>query len=180
MSGSFIKSIENSTAHRKSRDFNSECVFGEPALLSDLMEIALDPQNKIHFKACWILELVLEKHIDWLSPYLDGFCSLLPSYSHDGALRSVSKICLFASKKHIASGDFLSGLQVQQITDNCFDWLISDQKVATKAYAMRALFEFGKLNDGIYPVLRPILEQDYAMHSAAYKAATKDLLRRMK
>ncbi len=180
MSTDFIKSIENSTAHRQSREFNSGCVFGEPALITDLMQIALNPQNKIHYKACWILELVLEKHIDWLTPYLENFCNILSLHSHDGALRSISKICLFASKRHLKTKDFLSQPQLQKITENCFDWLITNQKVATKAYAMRTLFELGKLNEWIYPELKTIIQQDYAVHSVGYKAATKDILRKIK
>lgn len=180
MKPDFITSIENSTAHRAIRDYNSGCVFGEPALLTDLMVMALNIDNPFHFKACWTLELVIEKHVHWLQPHLSEFCQKLPLFSHDGALRSISKIALFAAKEHLKSKAFLSEENIKVISECCFDWLISDQKVATKAYAMRTLFELGKLQDWIYPELRPILEQDAAYHSAAYKAAGKDILRRMK
>lgn len=180
MKPDFIISVENSTAHRASRDFNSDCVFGEPSLLGDLIEMAFNINNPFHYKACWVLELVLEKHIEWLQPNLDEFCNVLPSFSHDGALRSISKIALFASKQHLKTRDFLSDANLKIITECCFDWLISEQKVATKAYAMRTLFEIGKLQDWIYPELRPILQQDAAYHSAAYKAAGKDILRRIR
>jgi hypothetical protein len=178
------KNIANSTAHRPSRDFNSAYIFDNPEALPDLMAIAFDLNDKNHHKACWVLELVFEKHISWLAPFLQAFCNKLAEYSHDGALRSVSKICLFAAREHlkkVRSGSvFLSENQLNQLTEACFDWLITNTKVASKAYAMRALFEIGKLHDWIYTELREILPKDFPAHSAGYQAAAKDLLRKMK
>lgn len=178
------KNIANSTAHRPSRDFNSGYIFDNPEALPDLLAIAFDLKDKNHHKACWVLELVFEKEIGWLAPFLETFCDKLANYSHDGAIRSVSKICLFAAKEHLKeakSGSFfLSEKQLNLLIEACFDWLITDTKVASKAYAMRALFEIGKLHDWIYPELREILPKDFSAHSPGYQAAAKDLLRKMK
>lgn len=62
------------------------------------------------------------------------------------------------------------------MVEACFDWLILDKKVATKAYAMRALFQFGKLQDWIYPELQVILEQQYSSGSAGFQFASKEIL----
>lgn len=179
MNRDLIISIENSKAHRPIRDHISGRVFEDPNLFIDLIQMAFNPSNPFHYKACWVLELVMEKHIDWLEPHLSEFCLILSSFTHNGALRSISKICLFASKRHLKTTKFLSRENITIITECCFDWLISDQKVATKAYAMRTLFEFGKTHEWIYPELQTILVQDAAYHSAAYKAAGKDILRRI-
>lgn len=184
MSSDFIRKLEISTAHRQSRESMSDSVSANPELLPVLMAVVLDIQNKNHYKGCWISELVFENHIDWLIPYLDTFCKTLSSYSHDGALRSVSKICLFSATYHLRkkkSGEvFLTDEQLELMMESCFDWLISDQKVATKAYAMRALYAFGKINDWIYPELKTILVQDYPNHSAAYQGASKEILKKLK
>ena len=178
------ENIEKCTGHRPSRDYVANLIFENTALLSDLIAVALDTSNINHHKACWILELVLENNIENLAPYLNNFCKTLPYYSHDGAIRSVSKIVLFAAKRHLNSTKsavpFLSDKQLKKMTEACFDWLIGNRKVASKAYAMRALFEFGKPNTSIYSELKGIIETDYTKHSAAYKAVTKELLRKMK
>lgn len=174
------QSIANSTAHRPIRDYNANLVFENPDLVADLIAVALDLSDKNHHKACWILELVLEQHIVWLSPYLDDFCKKLPQLKHDGAMRSVSKICQFAAEQHLKSNNFLTESHLKSIAETCFDWLISDAKVATKAYAMRALYQIGKLQIWIYPELKSVLEMGYPDHSAAYQAAAKELLRKMK
>lgn len=178
------KNIANSTAHRPSRDFNAEYIFAHPELLPDLMTVALNPNDKFHYKACWILELVLEKHIDWLVPFLGKFCKTLPLYKHDGAIRSVSKICLFATVQHLkktkTGENFLSKKQLQEITETCLNWLIGDGKVASKAYAARALYEIGKLQSWIYPELVLILQQGFPLHSPGYQAVAKEIIGKLK
>ena len=180
MNETLYKYVQESTAHRPSRDFIANFIFENPQLLPDLMEILLDIKDKNHHKACWISELIFEKHIDWLSPYLDIFCKTLSFYSHDGALRSLSKICLFSANYHIkklkSKEKFLTENHLELMTEACFDWLISDKKVATKAYSMRALFQFGKLQDWIYPELEIILPQQYPLGSAGFQFACKEIL----
>lgn len=176
----FRKKIANSTAHRPIRDELSGQVFNNPVLFQELIEMALDLPDKNHHKACWTLELVLEKEIDWLKDFLPRFCETLPLYKHEGAVRSVSKICLFSVKNHLKRRQgFLSPAQLQQITEACFDWLITDTKVASKAYAMRTLYLIGKGEDWIYPELQVILQQGFALHSAAYKSAAKEILQKI-
>ena len=174
------KNVQNSTAHRPSRDFNANFVIENPEFLVDMMEILLDTKDKNHHKACWISELIFEKNIDWLSPYLDNFCQTLSCYSNESALRSLSKICLFSANYHMkklkSKEIFLAENHIEFMLEACFDWLISDKKVATKAYAMRALFQFGKLQDWIYPELQVILEQQYPAGSAGFQFACKEIL----
>jgi len=173
----FQVQIANSTAHRPIRDVLSGLVFNDPNLLQELMAMALNTSDKNHHKACWTLELVMEAHIEWLTPYLNHFCPTLAQYSHEGALRSVAKICMFAAGYNQKHAGFLNAGHLTQITEACFDWLINPAgKVATKAYAMRTLFIIGKKEGWIYPELQRILSEDFVKHSPAYKAAAKELL----
>lgn len=150
-----------------------------PELLPDLLDIAFDVKDKSHHKACWILELVMEAKIEWLIPHLDLFCDALAHYRDESAIRPISKICLFAVTRHHKQ-PFLSAKHSEQITEACFDWLIDPNgKVAAKAYAMRALFLIGKKEGWIYPELQRILSEDSVKHTAAYKAAARDILRRI-
>lgn len=180
----FYRKIEDSTAHRPIRDFISAEVIANSELFPHLLTVAFDVSDKNHHKACWILELVIEAKIDWLYDYLDRFTATLPLYSHDGAIRSISKICMFSAEHHIQKTKkqacFISEKQLQQITETCFDWLIDDRKVASKAYAIRTLFQIGKLYDWIYPELKFILTKDYPNHTAAYKAVAREVLKKIK
>jgi hypothetical protein len=177
MNQAFLKIIESSTAHRKSRDDVKDLVFENPIYLQDLVDLSFNIINKNHYKACWILELVCQEKISLFIPYIDAFCETISKYTSDQAIRSISKICMFLSKEKVV---LLTEIQQQKIIETCFDWLIQDRKVATKAYAIRTLFSFGKRQHWIYPELKIILTQDYAMHSPAYKAVAKEIIKKIK
>ena len=176
----FYNQITNSTAHRPIRDVLSGQVLNDITLLPVLIATALDIKDKSHHKACWILELVFEAKIEWLAEYLDSFCTTLPLFTNESAMRPISKICLFASGYQQDNPGFLTEKHSQQIMEACFDWLIKPEtKVATKAYSMRTLYILGKKEDWVYPELIRILSEDSAKHTAAYKAAAKDILKRI-
>ncbi|EIA10326.1 hypothetical protein [Flavobacterium frigoris] len=176
MNSEFYKNVVNSSAYRSSRDENAQLILTNSQLFPHLFAIAFNTGDKNHHKACWILELVLEKQPHLLSDYLDDFCENLSKFSNESALRPISKICMFLSQ-HIS----LTPLQEEQITEKCFDWLIQEKcKVATKAYSIRTLYELGKKQDWIYPELKRILTDDYRKHTAAYKAVAREILKKIK
>lgn len=176
MNNELYKNIANSSAYRSSRDENAQLILNNINLFPDLLEIALTIEDKNHHKACWILELVLEEQPHLLTNHLLVFCNILSKFTNESALRSISKICMFLNQ-HLS----LTNIQEQQITENCFDWLINENgKVATKAYAIRALFELGKKYDWIHPELKRILSDDYPKHSPAYKAVAREILKKIK
>ncbi|EKT3956081.1 hypothetical protein [Flavobacterium psychrophilum] len=176
MNFDLLTRIENSTAHRKSREDNAHYILDNPELFLDLLELAFNINNKNHYKSCWVLELVLEKQLHLLTPHLDIFCSTISNFKNESAIRPISKICMFLAKHMILTEE-----QEGKIVTNCFDWLILDNgKVATKAYSIRALYEFGRKNNWIYPELKQILAKDYLKHSAAYKAVTREILKKIK
>ena len=177
MNKAFYKLVEESTAHRLNREFIRDYVIQNPDKLEFLMEIALDENDKIHHKACWSLELIFELKLELILPFLDDFIAKIPVYKNDSAIRPVSKICLFLSKSKTIK---LTEIQETKIIETCLDWLIQDEKVASKAYSMRALYNFNKKHSWINEELKMILSQDYPNHSAAYKAAAKDILRKLK
>ena len=63
----------------------------------------------------------------------------------DSAKRTASHIIFYLAKSnHRSNGITLTQLQETQIIEMCFDWLIRDEKVATKVYAIKALFVLRK------------------------------------
>jgi len=177
MNLAFYKRIEESTAHRLNREFIRDYVLQNPEKLQYLIEIALHEKDKIHIKACWSLELIFEIKLELILPFLDDFLAKIGQFKDDSAIRPISKICMFLSKSKTIQ---LSENQETKIIETCLDWLIQDKKVATKAYSMITLYNFGKKYPWINEDLKTILSQDFFKHSAAYKAAAKDILRKLK
>ena len=176
MDDQLYKNIANSTAHRSSRIANVDAVLIDLALLPNLVTLSFDILDCNHFRACWILEMVIDTQPHLLIDHLDFFCLNLNKFTHDSAIRSAAKTCLHLSK-HLT----LSNLHQNLIAENCFDWLMNDDgKVATKAYSIRTLFELGKEISWIHPELKQIIIKDYPTHSSAYKAVAREILKKIK
>lgn len=180
MKTELVSKIDQSTAHRKSREQLSNYIIRNVDILSEFVEIAFDTAHKNHVKAFWSLELVCEKKLKLFVPYLDLFCEVLPKLKDDSAIRPATKICLFLLKSnHRKNGISLTQEQEHLLIEALLDRLIQNEKVAAKVYAMRALFVLGKKYNWVHDELKNIIEQDYANHSAAYQAATRNLLKKI-
>lgn len=177
----FYSKLENCSAHRKDREANRNYALRNSEYYSFIVSTALEIKNKHHHKACWVLELICEKKLRTFVPYLDSFIASIFDFTNDSAIRAAAKICLFLSKSnHRANGISLSHFQESQIIERCIDWLISDEKVAAKVYAIKTLHILGKKHPWVHEELKTIIEQDYALHSAAYQAATRNILKKIK
>ncbi len=171
------------SAHRKPREKIRDFVLKRPEIFPALLQMAFDVNYKYHFKACWIVELVADAQLEWMQNHLDFFSNCLPNLKDESAIRPTSKVAMMIVNAHFrkkTNGIILSESQSEKLAEVCFDWLISSTKVAAKAYAMRTLYDLGKKYDWIHPELKIILEKDYQSHSAAYKAAARELLKKMK
>lgn len=180
MNSIMYQKIEQSTAHVKSRVMVSNFAMKNEDNLNELISIAFDINHDLHVKAFWSLEKVCEKKLKLFVPNIDTFCEVLPKIKEDSAVRPATKISMFLAKSnHRKNGINLTQEQEHILIEALLDRLIQDEKVASKAYSMKALFVFGKKYDWIYEELKPILSQDYSKHSAGYKAAARNILKKI-
>lgn len=170
--------IEMENAKRVNRQRVANLVLHNPDLLPFLLEISFEINNKLSIKAAWSLELVLDQKPDWITPHLDYFSTNISTVIFGSAVRSISKICNFiaiayTSKKENLIKEFITETQINLIIETGFDWMISNHKVAVKAYTMNALALLGKNYDWVHDELRLIIQQNIINESAAYKARGK-------
>ena len=168
--------IEN--AKRINRERVAYLVLENTELLPHLVEIMFASDSKIAIKAAWVLEIICEMKLFLIVPHLDYFIANIGNLKHNSAVRPASKICNFIaiaynSKKDDFFKTILTNNQIDKIVETAFDWMISNHKVATKAYSMNALFLFGKNYDWVHKELKLILQQNITKESAAYKARGK-------
>jgi hypothetical protein len=131
------KRIEQGTAHRKSRDENANFVLNNSQFLPDLVAIACNSNDKNHYKALWVIELISIQKPEVLIPYINSFCATLSHYKIEKAIRPSAKICFQLAKSKKVT---LTQEQEDQIIETCLDWLINNVKVAPAAFAMRTLY----------------------------------------
>ena len=180
MSNSLENLLENMTAHRESRQELADTVLENRQWIPELLVIGFSVSNKNAHKACWVLELVFLDNIELLLPHLDFLCNNLQQISHESALRPVSKIIMLLMNADFKHHYSITNNQKQILAEACMDCLISDSKVATKCYSIRALFVLGYSFKWIHPELKNILDQNYHQQSAAYKAVTREILKKIK
>ena len=180
MSIEFQNKLDSTTAHKDSRQKQANEVLNNRDNFDELIRLCFETKNKNHPKACWVLELVCYKKLEWLQKYLDFFSSNIKNLTKDSAIRGISKVCLLVTISHFKKKEIqLTENQLQQITETCFDWLIKDRKVASKCYAIRSLYLLGTHFDWIHPELKIILEKEYPNHSSAYKAVAREILKKI-
>ena len=171
-----LNNIEN--AKRVNRLRVSELVLKNKELLEYLLELTFDVENKLSIKSAWVLELVCIEKLDWLIPYLDYFTKNISGVKFGSSVRPVSKICNFLAISYNSKNDTLIKKSITQqhinlIIEAGFDWMISNHKVAVKAYTMNSLYLFGKNYDWVHEELKLIILQNIMTESAAYKARGK-------
>lgn len=174
--------LENiANAKRENRQRVANIVRERKELFAPLVSITFDTRNKTSIKAAWILEWICTHHdLHSIIPHLDEFTNGLSSLSFDSAIRPCAKIC-----EHIAvafdKGDtlFVKALSqdhIKSIIEAGFDWLITDQKIAVRAYTMTSLFLFGKNQDWIHPELEHLIRTKIIHESKGCKARGKHIL----
>ncbi|MCB4808772.1 adenylosuccinate lyase [Tamlana sp. 62-3] len=170
---------------REKRLYYANLVLANENLFTNLLDILFKTDDKISCKAAWVLEFTCKENLYLIIPHLDYFTKNMQKVHLDPAVRPVAKICeylanAFYSKENNEVKHALTLTHREKIIELCFDYLISDQKVAAKAYSMHTLFLFGKDADWIYPELKTILQRDFYNQSAAFKARAKHILKKLK
>ena len=162
----------------------TDVVLDKPDILGQLFEIAASGDKQTVSKACWVIEYTIRQDIDMIFDQIDKFIDILPKLHEESSIRPMAKICEMLILRHYSRSALehkfrLGKDQLERMSTICFDWLIGDHKVATKAFSMTCLYHLGKSFSWIHPELKLILEQNYPKESAAYKARARHILPRI-
>lgn len=170
---------------REKRLQYAHLILENPELTPRLLEIIFMVDDKLSPRAGWVLEFACTKDLEAIIPYLDIFTEQFHKVHLDSAVRPVAKICQLIAKAYYSKNDSviknaLTPIHKERIIETCFDYLIHDEKVATKAYGMTTLFLLGKEYGWIHSELMIILERDFQTQSAAFKARARYILKKIK
>ena len=175
-----LNNMEN--PKRENRQRVANIVLENQSLFKDLITITFDVENKISIKAAWILEWICTHHqLEWMIPHLDEFTSKIATVQFDSAIRPCAKICehlavAYYSKDENHIKRNLTFTQIDTIIETGFDWLITPQKIAVRAYTMTFLYLFGLERDWIHPELKHLIESKIIHESKGCKARGKHIL----
>lgn len=170
---------------REKRLHYANLVIDNPDLIPKLLDILFMVDDKISCRAAWVFEFMCGENLEAAIPYLDDFTKNVSKVHLDSAVRPVAKVCEYLVKAYYSKNDnniktALSPQHKERIIEACFDYMINDEKIAPKAYAMNSLYLLGQDYDWIHPELTLILERDYQMQSSGFKARAKHILKKIK
>ena len=177
---SILEDVKN--ASRINREKATNIVWDNPEIFNDLVEITFEVDNKLSIKAAWVLEWICtHKTLDLILPHLDKFTQDIKKLHFDSAIRPCAKICehlavAYTSKNKNSVKEALTEQHIEQIIETGFDWLITPQKIAVRAYTMTTLFLFGKEKDWIHPELTHLIQTKIIHESKGCKARGKYIL----
>ena len=179
------KELSNVNHSREKRLLYANLVIENPDLVPKLLDILFRVNDKASPRAAWVFEFMCNQNIKHIIPFIETFTLNIHKVHIDSAVRPVAKVCELIAKSYVSKTDTkikeaLTSVQKERIIETCFDYMITEQKVAPKAYSMTTLFMFGKEYDWVYPELTIILERDFAMQSAAFKARARQILKKIK
>lgn len=138
---------------RVNRQRVANFVVNDPNLFKHLIAITFDVKSRVSIKAAWILEWVCtHHHLEWMLPHLEEFSLKISTLKFDSAIRPCAKICEHLAKAYFSKqeNDFqkrMTDTQINTIIETGFDWLITPQKIAVRAYTMNTLYLFGLKKD---------------------------------
>ncbi len=175
-----LNNMEN--PKRENRQRVANIVLENQNLFKDLITITFDVEKKVSIKAAWILEWICtHHHLNWILPHLDKFTSKIDTLKFDSAIRPCAKICEHLATAYYAKTEnkvqkSLKIEQIDKIVETGFDWLITPQKIAVRAYTMNTLYFFGLEKDWIHPELKHLIETKIIHESKGCKARGKFIL----
>ena len=175
------KVLDYKTATRVNRQKAAQWVLNRMESFPLLLEYSFTRSDDIAHKSAWVLEFICRKQLYHLYSHLDFFTENLSKVKKDQILRPMAHLCAllcieYYQKKNRQLSNVFSEKHKTQMTESCFDWLISDQKVACHVHAMTALYFLGTEFVWIHPELKLIIQQNMPQGSAGYKARGKKTL----
>jgi len=169
-------------AYRSHRLEAANWVLDNPNSFIELLKYCFANDPTMSHKANWVLEFVCIDSLHLLYPHLDYFFDKLPAVKADSSLRPLAHICEllvleYYKKKDPILNELLTDLHKEQMAECCFDWLITNQKVACQVRAMTCLYFLGTESDWIHPELQTIIASHIPKGSAGYKSRGKKTLK---
>ncbi|WGH76006.1 adenylosuccinate lyase [Tenacibaculum tangerinum] len=177
---SVLENVDNPA--RVNRNNTANIVLAQPELIQYLVEITFDVDTKRSIKAAWVLEWICTHHgIEHVAPYLTVFTNNISNVHFDSAVRPCAKICehiavAYTSKSTNSIKKGLTEAAIELLIETGFDWLLTDQKIAVKAYTMHTLYLFGLQKDWVHPELEHLIRTKVIHESKGCKARGKKIL----
>ncbi len=176
-----LEQLSYSKPYRDDRLKAGLWVIDNPEYMEEMVSLSVTSDHEYSMQALWSLEFVCRYKLELLYPYLDAIFNYLPNETDHSRLRALSFICeliaiAYYKNKDKVLGNAFTHSHKEVMTECCFDWMITQQKVACKVRAMTALSHLGTEFPWILDELEPMIKENIPDSSAGFQSRGKKVL----
>lgn len=121
---------------RNRADVVADAIEQRPELFPELVQIYLGGKDAPARVAAWAVDLCVERHPEWIEPYIEEMAASLPRFRHDAFKRHTLRMLMRLP---------LPKRELGTLITVCFSWLTSPKEAAAqKVYAMEVLYQVSR------------------------------------
>jgi hypothetical protein len=170
----FIQVLDCDSRDYSNRPLLAEAVLEHPDWIFIVLEKMSDLENKNSDMSARVLELACKENLSLIFLGLDEFSTLISELRLDGSIRASAKIIELLCIEYFVKFNplYIKNLKdshLEQFTESCFDWMITDKAIAIQAHSMYSLYMLGIKYDWVHTELVQNIERNLPQGSAGYQ-----------
>lgn len=174
----FYEALKGVNHSRDSRAKHAALILRQPRYFQLVLDIFFMVDDQASTRAGWLIEFVCRKDLSILYPHLSTFVHYLPTIYLDSAVRPAAKVAemlalAYYKEEQPLAHKYVTPKHRERLAEIGFDWLITEQKVAVKAYTLTTLYWLGTEFIWIHDALLAQIDLQYASQTAAFKARSR-------
>jgi len=173
-----------------SRDYSNrpllvDAVLEHPEWIMIVLEKMSAINNKNSDMSARVLELACKEDLRLIFLCLDDFSILISKLKLDGSIRASAKIIELLMVEYFIKLNpiYIKKLtlnHLEQFTESCFDWMITDKAIAIQAHSMYSLYLLGTKYNWIHIELVQNIERNLPQGSTGYQNRGKKIINAIK
>jgi hypothetical protein len=122
---------------RATADIAVDSIGNNPGYFEEVLSISIHEREPFNWRACRVIYLCSMKHHELFKPHANKIAEIFPEFKTDGQKRGYA----YLLSRYINELDENSQ---SQMIDTCFNYMLSDEKIAVKYNCMKFLYEISK------------------------------------
>jgi hypothetical protein len=151
-------------------DEHTHLILEKPGLFPVLMEIMLENPGRAGRNAAWVAEFCVDKHPEWLEPYVISLIEKLPHFKHTSFQRQATKM--------LAKRD-LPEEYLGQVYECCSEFVMGNKPAAVQIFSMQILYNISQLEPELKPELIEIIESRLEFGTPGFKNCGGNILKKL-
>ncbi|MES2653571.1 MAG: hypothetical protein V4663_17670 [Bacteroidota bacterium] len=183
MQSDLLLTIIKSTLSKKTVDELAKTIAESDFSIENLIDLTFHEEEKIGFRASWILENLYISHIEKFIPHATYFLTKFSQQSNLSSRRHFGKILalMTAKKAPLTIRATISLYETDELVETVFKWLIDDKvPVAIKSHCLNILANFSTKHSWIKNELIETMNFLVDKESIAFYAKVKQIRKQLK